>query len=29
MRTGISVNAFLKGVNTWKKETLIKKVAYT
>jgi len=26
MGTGISVNAFLKGVNTWKKETLIKKV---
>lgn len=25
--TGISVNAFLKGVNTWKKETLIKKEA--
>lgn len=25
--TGISVNAFLKGVNTWKKETLTKKEA--
>ncbi|KAI5384811.1 sulfite exporter TauE/SafE family protein 3 [Lathyrus oleraceus] len=25
--TGISINAFLKGVNTWKKETLTKKEA--